>query len=527
MSEKQNLSQELKLDDTLHPVASPVMVDALKDIEEKKDELEKIAEPDEKIIDEINNPDEKIFKFKGLKEKLTLEEGLTFEDYSDLVHDLYGAIKKVVRGVTNINGEYGYYPDITKSDIKKALDEIKDRIDEDDGLLDENLVSEDLDLAEDVVDERLSKDVIRALKNGNMLSGYNGQVDIENSTDRKITPEEAKRLIDSGQQDKVLTIINSNPVTYNAKGKPSTEHQVNVYGDDAYETRNGVTKFTTRKMPTDYVLNIANKEDSNKGARGNYEINLVNKDKDLLAQRELNPDSRNVNLRNVTAGTNINTWDLDHGTYERNKAKRYSKKADTYEKEAEQARKRLADLKKQHDEGRYYGSEENFQRDVKWIEDDIASNQKWADNYRKEAQQSRWEVQDKQAAMRNLDVRVALDKELHKNAKVKRDAEEAFKALDKVDVKIDDLKKNGAPQVQKWQREKKDLEDKLKSIMKQLRSLEIQGLDNDEINARELEFLMHRREAIENNSNEVLKKAQDFEAKINAMHDRNSKWQAR
>lgn len=129
--------------------------------------------------------------------------------------------------------------------------------------------------------------------------------------------------------------------------------------------------------------------------------------------------------------------------------------------------------------------------------------------------------------MRNLDARVALDKELHKNARIKRDAEEAFRALDKVDVKIDDLKKNGAPQVQKWQREKKDLEDRLNSIMKQLRSLEIQGLDNDEINARELEFLMHRREAIENNSNEVLQKAKDFESKINAMHDRNSKWQAR
>jgi len=525
MSSKKNLSEEIKLG--IEPVASPVMVDALKDLAEKEDELEEIAEPAEKIIDEINNPDEKIFEFKGLKEKLTLEEGLTFEDYSDLVHALYGAIRRVVRGVTKINGEYGYYPDITKSDIKRALDEIKDRIDEDDDLLDENLVSEDLDLAEDVVDERLSKDVIRALKNGNMLGGYNSQVDIENSTDRKITPEEAKRLIDSGQQDKVLTIINSNPVTYNAKGKPSSDHQVNVYGDDVYETRNGVSKWTTRKMPTDYVLNIANKDGSSRGARGNYEINLVNKDKDLLAQRELNPDSRNVNLSKVTAGTNINTWDLDHGRYEKSQARRYNDKADTYAKEAEQARKRLADLQKKHDEGHYYGSEENFQRDVNWLENDIAKYQGWADNYKKEAQKKNWEVKDKQAAMRNLDVRVALDKELHKNAKIKRDAEEAFQALGKVDVKIDDLKKNGAPQVQKWQREKKDLENRLNELMKQLRSLEIKGLDNDEINARELEFLMHRREAIENNSNEVLQKAKDFEAKVNAMHDRNSKWQAR
>ena len=280
-------------------------------------------------------------------------------------------------------------------------------------------------------------------------------------------------------------------------------------------------------MPTDYVLNIANKEGSSRGARGNYEINLVNKDKDLLAQRELNPDSRNVNLSKVTAGTNINTWDLDHGRYEKSQARRYSDKADVYAKEAEQARKRLADLQKQHDEGHYYGSEENFQRDVNWLENDIAKYQGWSDSYKKDAQKKNWEVKDKQAAMRNLDVRVALDKELHKNAKVKRDAEEAFRALDKVDVKIDDLKKNGAPQVQKWQREKKDLEDRLNSIMKQLRSLEIQGLDNDEINERELEFLMHRREAIENNSNEVLQKAKDFESKINAMHDRNSKWQAR
>jgi len=97
MSERKNLSEEFKIDDTLHAVADPVFVEAAKEEEEKKDQLKDISKEAEKIIDEINNPDEKKFKVKGLSEKLHLDEELDDDEMYDLTHELYKAIEAVCR----------------------------------------------------------------------------------------------------------------------------------------------------------------------------------------------------------------------------------------------------------------------------------------------------------------------------------------------------------------------------------------------------------------------------------------------
>lgn len=123
MSKRNNLSEEFKIDDTLHAVADPVFVEAAKEEEEKKDQLKDIAKEAEKVIDEINNPDEKKFKVKGLSEKLHLEEELDDDDMYDLTHELYKAIEAVCR-------KWVKYEDVDYEDFEIAIDQAAMRVTE-------------------------------------------------------------------------------------------------------------------------------------------------------------------------------------------------------------------------------------------------------------------------------------------------------------------------------------------------------------------------------------------------------------
>lgn len=125
MSKRKNLSEEFKVEDTIQPVADPVMAQALKDEAEKKDKLEKETKEAEKIIDEINNPDEKKFKIKGLSEKLHLDEGfeLDEEERFDLIHELYKAIEAVCR-------EWAKNSPANYEDFEVAIDQAAMRVTE-------------------------------------------------------------------------------------------------------------------------------------------------------------------------------------------------------------------------------------------------------------------------------------------------------------------------------------------------------------------------------------------------------------
>ena len=124
MSERKNLSEEFKIADTIQPVADPVMAQALKDEAEKEDKLEKETKEAEKIIDEINNPDEKKFKIKGLSEKLHLDEELEEDEMFDLVHEIYRAIQLVCR-------KWAKFTDVDYEDFENAINEAAMRVIED------------------------------------------------------------------------------------------------------------------------------------------------------------------------------------------------------------------------------------------------------------------------------------------------------------------------------------------------------------------------------------------------------------
>lgn len=127
MSKRKNLSEEFKVEDTIQPVADPVMAQALKDEAEKEDKLEKETKEAEKIIDEINNPDEKKFKIKGLSEKLHLDEELDDNEMYDLTHELYKAIEAICRKwVKNSPANYEDFEIAIDEAATKVVDSLPD-----------------------------------------------------------------------------------------------------------------------------------------------------------------------------------------------------------------------------------------------------------------------------------------------------------------------------------------------------------------------------------------------------------------
>lgn len=177
-----NLSEEFKVEDTIQPVADPVMAQALKDEAEKEDKLEKETKEAEKIVDEINNPKKDIFKIKKLTEKIHLDEELDEVDYFDLVHDIYRAILKVLK-------DYSGY---TINDVLTALGEVEVRLE--DGEFDIP-VSEELHLSNAYSSPQKDLSSVR-----NYINRYNNQLTmleskLSKATDKKSIREAQENLI--------------------------------------------------------------------------------------------------------------------------------------------------------------------------------------------------------------------------------------------------------------------------------------------------------------------------------------------
>ena len=132
MSRKLNLSEEFKVENTIQPVADPVMAQALKDEEEKEDkneEVAKAAKEAEKVIDKINKqPDAKAIKIKPISEKLHLEEELEEDEMFDLVSEIYRAIQLVCR-------KWAKFTAVDYEDFETAIDQAAMRAIEDEPAL--------------------------------------------------------------------------------------------------------------------------------------------------------------------------------------------------------------------------------------------------------------------------------------------------------------------------------------------------------------------------------------------------------
>lgn len=191
-----NLSEEFKVEDTIQPVADPVMAQALKDEAEKEDKLEKETKEAEKIVDEINNPKKDIFKIKKLTEKIHLSEELEDDDYFDFVSEIYQAIEKVCRKWVKM-----MYVDL--EDVNRAVDEAAVKVLDASPDLFESL-NDELELSENYISNK--KDYSEVKK---YIDRYDNQLKMLES---KISNPKNKNSIREAQENLISARNNFNQI---------------------------------------------------------------------------------------------------------------------------------------------------------------------------------------------------------------------------------------------------------------------------------------------------------------------------
>lgn len=110
------------------------------------------------------------------------------------------------------------------------------------------------------LEEKLPADLARAYNRDDIYknrSAYLGDTDYEKAEYKEITPEEAIELKKQGRIADIRAIVNGDLVRYNSDGKSIANTEVRW--DDRYTTRTGTAVDNTRKMPFNYIMQIADK----------------------------------------------------------------------------------------------------------------------------------------------------------------------------------------------------------------------------------------------------------------------------
>ena len=149
----------------------------------------------------------------------------------------------------------------------------------------ESIKKSKYDLDENLISEKIPKDLVKAYKDAeehdyiNADSDYYNKIDLENSEYTEISPEEAMEIKKSGNLHDLDILVNGKLVKYYNDGRP--EYSVYVDHKSRYVNRNGKSVYETKYMPFKYVLTIADKI---------YKVNRVAVGEDKLKSRGVGKD---------------------------------------------------------------------------------------------------------------------------------------------------------------------------------------------------------------------------------------------
>ena len=214
-----------------------------KEKEENEKELNKYIDDAEKIIDDVNRSDEKIY-VKQLKEKLILEE-------EDLDESLPKELADVMKGYTKSPSGNRYTPSRSKRDYHTP---------------------------------RYYKNIT-----DNTVSG----VDFQNSNYTEITPEEAVRYKNNGRVQDIIIIYGGRLITFRPDGKQiyraeRTWEDSQAY-PDLFKRPNGDIVDSSTKLTFKTIATKADKI---------YLADEVEKDQELIQSRVDNPGENSPRFRN-------------------------------------------------------------------------------------------------------------------------------------------------------------------------------------------------------------------------------------
>jgi len=460
---RKNLSEELVINDVIKlGVEEDEEVSTQPDKETEKKINKELADK-VKDVEEINDaktPDLGV-KIKGLTEKLVLEEPsdmlnedinpYSYDAYSDAVSDLTNIVKRFLERTNDVPHEDA---------IQMCYDAFEEAID---NSLEENL-------EEEVLDEKIPKDLAKAYKNANpgMYKGL-PNADLQNATYDEVSPEAGYKAYKNDPQS-VRLLFGNRLIDFEPNGHASLEHRDTwLPRDKWYTNRNGKVVKDTKYIPPKDLFRLADKiyitnENTPEGK----------KNAELMKQRAENPESPNVNYENNPRNTLQSYDNTGVGWNER----RGSTAPTSVNKSA--YNKRMLN--------RYDNEIANYRQ---WLEDPTLRPSYYTENEVKEKIKNlekrkmdfQGEVADNAARLRYANSEKNLQKPFVKYKEIKNNLSSLSSRAERAKDELNKARQFGSPASQENKRRLKDLNDDLAEVLRKIALIELELEETDEEDA--------------------------------------------
>ena len=487
MKVKKNLSEELVINDD-------ISLGSLNcDEEECKKELEKEIEDHEKEVNkeladkvkdveeinefeakpvEIHDGEDKKVKIKGLTEKLTLEEPsdvlnesadieeILFDLREQCISDIHNELHSYLKHCEYANIDYPYS---TKEDAIDALESIcEEAIYHMDDILDNSGM-----LTEEVLDEKIPKDLAKAYKGASYRGRSGANTDLENSTYEVIDdPDKAYKLYKQDPRS-VRLLFNGQLIDFRDDGRPSDVHRNQWLGNDKmFTNRNGKAVRDTMYIPPKELFRRADK------------IYLTNehtpegrKDQAKLDARKENPESPNSSIKRK-----LNDYGFGASRWRYNSDKRRgSPDTSSTEYSIKRDQRYLDSLKTElahGDETGDYGwrGRDGILSRMKEYEDSIAKNKSI--------------LKDSEARLRYANSEIALQKPIERFVELRSNVSDLRDRAESAERDLNNVKTNGSRSSRENRERLKDLQDEIKRLQRKVAMVELNLEETDEEDAK-------------------------------------------
>lgn len=306
------------------------------------------------------------------------------------------------------------------------------------------------------LEEKLPSDLAKAYDRNNLYKNRSGRysfndTDYEKAEYREITPEEAAELRKQGRIADIRAIVNGDLVRYDSEGRPIANTEVKW--DDRYTTKTGTQVDNTRKMPFNYIMQIADKiyvTDEATSKIGDDKLKRRDEIDDYYFVGGTNPDSYwgSAHFGDTVKATGAEDTGRHLTGYDK-KGYEYKRYLDY----AKEYKERLGKLQAQYDAGDISRNEYEARK---------TSLQREYDDYMQDA------YREKPTRNPNSPLTVAYNKRnLNKYKALKYTVQQSLKDIDKENNKLQDLKTSNADSSEyKYER------DQLAKLRAQLKSIQ-------------------------------------------------------
>lgn len=322
----------------------------------------------------------------------------------------------------------------------------------------EDIMDDSGKLTEEVLDEKIPKDLARGYRGFNYKGAHGSMTDLENSTYDEVSKEDAYKLYKQDPRQ-IRLLLDGRFIDFNPDGRPSTEHRDQYLSSNrAFINRNGKMVRDTRYIPPRELIKLADKV---------YVANEVKKDTDLLDVRAQNPESPRSNVRLKTQGVGNRTrWGNEIRGNMSTNDQRWTDRRIKRDKDY------LDSIKRQlQNPDLSQSRRDDLEREVDEYEKIIAKNS--------------GAIKDAKARRRYAASEIALQKPLERYNELKNNLDSLQRTVDRSNKNLQDVRNSGSYESRRQKEKLADLQNRLLEIRKQIArvELDLEGADEEDAKA--------------------------------------------